>query len=239
MGSVVLPNHRTGSCGRCVWNGERLACAACASTIRGEARVLYAHARGGACGVRYRWAHRRARRARRACLQASTEVTSESRAETATARLAVSRSSGSGEWARLADSLDSKDKLRSWVESKYKHVSLREKDAGAKLEALHKEYVHAGVHTNPLGKDNVRCDAPWRVPGNRALLGSTRPKQAQEHVGRCGRALLTAIKGLVNGSLVRGTAREMVTMPFLSRYTRTDCSSLPVKRLELAAVELG
>jgi hypothetical protein len=45
-------------------------------------------------------------------------------------------------------------KLRAWVESSYTHVSLREKDTGTKLEALHSAYVSANppVHMKMLGK---------------------------------------------------------------------------------------
>lgn len=44
------------------------------------------------------------------------------------------------------------DRLRVWVESKYTHLPLREKDAGTKLNKLHGEYVRSGVHARPLGK---------------------------------------------------------------------------------------
>jgi hypothetical protein len=60
--------------------------------------------------------------------------------------------SGSGHSQRLAVSWDEKDRLRSWVESSYTHVPLREKDAGTKLDKLHGEYARAGVHGRPLGK---------------------------------------------------------------------------------------
>ena len=45
--------------------------------------------------------------------------------------------------------------LRSWVESKYAHVPLREKDTGSKLEALYGAYVSTAppVHTKPLGRN--------------------------------------------------------------------------------------
>ena len=44
--------------------------------------------------------------------------------------------------------------LRSWVESSYTHVPLREKDTGTKLEALHVTYATAvpQVHARLLGK---------------------------------------------------------------------------------------
>ena len=44
--------------------------------------------------------------------------------------------------------------MRSWVESSYTHVPLREKDAGSKLEALHITYATAAphVHARLLGK---------------------------------------------------------------------------------------
>jgi hypothetical protein len=45
-------------------------------------------------------------------------------------------------------------KLRAWVEGHYSHVPLREKDTGAKLEALYGAYFSTAppVHTKPLGK---------------------------------------------------------------------------------------
>lgn len=48
------------------------------------------------------------------------------------------------------------EKLRAWVESKYTHIELRDKDMGTKLEALHSAYVRARppVHTRQLGKIN-------------------------------------------------------------------------------------
>jgi hypothetical protein len=44
--------------------------------------------------------------------------------------------------------------LRSWVESNYSHVPLREKDTGTKLEALHTAYATAvpQVHARLMGK---------------------------------------------------------------------------------------
>ena len=44
--------------------------------------------------------------------------------------------------------------LRSWVEANYAHIPLREKDRGAKLEALHTTYATAvpQVHARILGK---------------------------------------------------------------------------------------
>jgi hypothetical protein len=44
--------------------------------------------------------------------------------------------------------------LRSWVESNYSHVPLREKDTGTKLEALHNTYATAvpQVHARLMGK---------------------------------------------------------------------------------------
>jgi hypothetical protein len=44
--------------------------------------------------------------------------------------------------------------LRSWVESNYTHVPLREKGTGTKLEALYTAYATAvpPVHTKALGK---------------------------------------------------------------------------------------
>ncbi len=46
------------------------------------------------------------------------------------------------------------NRLRSWVESNYTHVPLREKDAGTKLEALFGAYTAATppVHARLLGK---------------------------------------------------------------------------------------
>ncbi len=102
-----------------------------------------------------------------------TQGVSESSAET------VERGScNSGQWRRLADSLDSKDKLRSWVESKYTHLSLREKDAGAKLEKLHREYVQAGVHTKPLGKTTFAVMLRGVYPG----IGPHKNTTASAHV---------------------------------------------------------
>jgi hypothetical protein len=45
-------------------------------------------------------------------------------------------------------------RLRAWVEARYTHVPLREKDSGTKLEALYTAYASAvpPVHTRPLGK---------------------------------------------------------------------------------------
>jgi hypothetical protein len=47
------------------------------------------------------------------------------------------------------------DRLRAWVESKYTHLPLREKDAGTKLEALYSAYaaVSPAVHQKPLGRN--------------------------------------------------------------------------------------
>jgi hypothetical protein len=50
------------------------------------------------------------------------------------------------------DSEPVQDRLRAWVESKYTHLPLREKDAGTKLDKLHGEYARSGVHARPLGK---------------------------------------------------------------------------------------
>jgi hypothetical protein len=46
-------------------------------------------------------------------------------------------------------------RLRSWVESNYTHVPLREKDTGTKLEALYSAYVAAAppVHAKALGRN--------------------------------------------------------------------------------------
>ena len=46
-------------------------------------------------------------------------------------------------------------RLRSWVESNYTHVPLREKDTGTKLEALFGAYTSASppVHQKPLGRN--------------------------------------------------------------------------------------
>ena len=46
-------------------------------------------------------------------------------------------------------------KLRAWVEEHYTHVPLREKDTGAKLEALYAAYTTAAppVHTKQLGRN--------------------------------------------------------------------------------------
>jgi hypothetical protein len=45
-------------------------------------------------------------------------------------------------------------RLRSWVESNYTHVPLREKDAGTKLDVLYSAYTAASppVHQKSLGK---------------------------------------------------------------------------------------
>ncbi len=47
--------------------------------------------------------------------------------------------------------------LRSWVEANYTHIPLREKDSGAKLEALHTTYATAvpQVHARVLGKTTL------------------------------------------------------------------------------------
>lgn len=46
-------------------------------------------------------------------------------------------------------------KLRAWVEQHYRHVPLREKDNGTKLEALYASYFSTAppVHTKPLGRN--------------------------------------------------------------------------------------
>jgi hypothetical protein len=46
------------------------------------------------------------------------------------------------------------EKLRAWVDSRYNHITLREKDTGTKLEALYSAYVSTAppVHTKLLGK---------------------------------------------------------------------------------------
>ena len=63
--------------------------------------------------------------------------------------------SGSGHSQRLAVSWDEKDRLRSWVESSYTHVPLREKDSGTKLDALFSAYASATlpVHQKVLGRN--------------------------------------------------------------------------------------
>ena len=45
-------------------------------------------------------------------------------------------------------------KLREWVEERYTHVPLREKDSGTKLEVLYAAYTLAAppVHAKVLGK---------------------------------------------------------------------------------------
>jgi hypothetical protein len=45
-------------------------------------------------------------------------------------------------------------KLRAWVEERYSHVPLREKDTGTKLEALYASYTtgEPPVHSKLLGK---------------------------------------------------------------------------------------
>ena len=55
-----------------------------------------------------------------------------------------------GESAQAAAS-----RLRSWVESKYTHITHREKDTGTKLEALFSAYAAARppVHQKPLGRN--------------------------------------------------------------------------------------
>ena len=66
---------------------------------------------------------------------------------------------GETEWRAARESRTShrdpseQDRLRSWVESKYTHLPLREKDAGTKLDKLHGEYARAGVHARPLGRN--------------------------------------------------------------------------------------
>ena len=54
----------------------------------------------------------------------------------------------------LAVSWDEKDRLRSWVESNYTKVPLKEKDTGTKLEGLFSAYASATppVHVKQLGK---------------------------------------------------------------------------------------
>jgi hypothetical protein len=61
----------------------------------------------------------------------------------------------------------SEDKLRAWVESKYTHMELRDKDRGTKLEALHSAYMRARppVHTRQLGKINFARMLSTVYPG--------------------------------------------------------------------------
>ena len=62
----------------------------------------------------------------------------------------LQRLAPTGESAQAAAS-----RLRSWVESKYTHITHREKDTGTKLEALFSAYTTASppVHQKPLGRN--------------------------------------------------------------------------------------
>ena len=69
---------------------------------------------------------------------------------------------------RVARSTRSPDaKLRAWIESKYIRLSLREKDSGTKLEALHSAYVSVTppVHQKPLGKTTLAAMLRAIYPG--------------------------------------------------------------------------
>lgn len=70
--------------------------------------------------------------------------------------------------ARVASSTRSPEaKLRAWIESKYIRLSLREKDSGTKLEALHSAYVSVTppVHQKPLGKTTLAAMLRAIFPG--------------------------------------------------------------------------
>ncbi len=47
------------------------------------------------------------------------------------------------------------EKLRAWVDSRYNHITLREKDTGTKLEALYAAYTACmpPVHMSILGRN--------------------------------------------------------------------------------------
>jgi pimeloyl-ACP methyl ester carboxylesterase len=57
------------------------------------------------------------------------------------------------------------DRLRAWVESKYTHMPLRDKDAGTKLDKLHGEYARSGVHARPLGRNKFAAMLSAVYPG--------------------------------------------------------------------------
>ena len=69
--------------------------------------------------------------------------------------MAAVSGSGPGHSPRLAVSWDEKDRLRSWVESNYTHLTLREKDSGTKLDVLYSAYTAASppVHQKSLGRN--------------------------------------------------------------------------------------
>ena len=61
-----------------------------------------------------------------------------------------------GRLQRLAPTGESAQaRLRAWVESKYTHITYREKDTGTKLEVLFSAYAAASppVHQKPLGRN--------------------------------------------------------------------------------------
>ena len=62
----------------------------------------------------------------------------------------LQRLAPTGESAQAAAS-----RLRAWVESKYTHITYREKDTGTKLEVLFSAYAAASppVHQKPLGRN--------------------------------------------------------------------------------------
>ena len=61
-----------------------------------------------------------------------------------------------GSYANRAVALQTPEgKLREWVEERYTHLQLREKDTGTKLEALYAAYTLAAppVHAKALGRN--------------------------------------------------------------------------------------
>jgi hypothetical protein len=96
----------------------------------------------------------------------------ETRAETSDATLPSvapePRDTGAPYDARIVRGLQSPEaKLRAWIESKYIRLSLREKDSGTKLEALHSAYVSVTppVHQKPLGKTTLAAMLRAIYPG--------------------------------------------------------------------------
>ena len=154
MGPVVLPNHRPGcrSCrGRRLWNGE-LAC-------KQVLHALLAHRRFEARREFFTLTHAEARAVFLTVelIAGRTEGANQSTEEARATENTGPRPPRKAAYCHsppLAVSWDEKDRLRSWVESNYTHIPLREKDTGTKLNALFSAYASATppVHQKLLGK---------------------------------------------------------------------------------------
>jgi hypothetical protein len=73
-----------------------------------------------------------------------------------------------GEPERRRRACTPETKLREWVEARYTHLPLREKDSGTKLEDLYAAYAASSppVHIRMLGRNKFakRCSAPSSPP---------------------------------------------------------------------------